>query len=118
LTKLAAERGDIEELRRLADDGNEEAADRLTELAAKRGDIEELQRLADEGNEKAAGRLSEFIRKIKYGRFPSHRPCEGRLLDAVLVDPARLNGSLGRTLGLLPSRNRCSLSDRGLWSES
>jgi len=39
---------DLSVLRRLADDGNEEAADRLTELAAERGDIEELRRLVDE----------------------------------------------------------------------
>jgi hypothetical protein len=51
-------------LRRLADDGNEESADRLTELAADRGDLEELQRLSDEGNEKAQGLLSELIRNI------------------------------------------------------
>jgi hypothetical protein len=56
---------DLSVLRRLADAGNEEAADRLAELAAERRDIEELQRLADEGNEKAADHLSEFIRKIK-----------------------------------------------------
>ena len=36
-------------LRRLADDGNEEAADRLAELAAERGDLEELRRLVDDG---------------------------------------------------------------------
>jgi hypothetical protein len=51
-------------LRRLADDGNEEAADRLTELAADRGDLEELQRLSEEGSEKAQGLLSELIRNI------------------------------------------------------
>jgi hypothetical protein len=34
------------------DDGNENAADRLAELAADRGDLEELQRLSDDGNEK------------------------------------------------------------------
>jgi hypothetical protein len=52
-------------LRRLADDGNEEAADRLTELAAERGDLEELQHLMYEGNEKADVLLSELIRNIK-----------------------------------------------------
>jgi hypothetical protein len=45
-------------LRRLADDGNEEAADRLAELAADRGDLEELRRLVDDGNENAADRLA------------------------------------------------------------
>ena len=52
-------------LRRLADDGNEEAADRLAELAAERGDLEELQRLVDEGNKSAESLLSELIRNIK-----------------------------------------------------
>jgi len=47
-------------LRRLADDGNEEAADRLAELAAERGDLEELRRLVDDGNENAADRLAEL----------------------------------------------------------
>ena len=47
-------------LRRLADDGNEEAADRLAELAADRGDLEELRRLVDDGNEEAADRLAEL----------------------------------------------------------
>ena len=65
LAELAAERGDIAELQHLVDYGNEKAADRLAELAAERGDLEELQRLVDEGNEKAAERLSEAIRKIK-----------------------------------------------------
>jgi hypothetical protein len=45
-------------LRRLADDGNEDAADRLAELAAERGDLEELRRLVDDGNENAADRLA------------------------------------------------------------
>ena len=52
-------------LRRLADDGNEEAADRLAELAAERGDLEELQRLSNEGNESAESLLSELIRNIR-----------------------------------------------------
>ena len=52
-------------LRRLADDGNEEAADRLAELAAKRGDLEELRRLVNEGNENAARLLTELIRNVK-----------------------------------------------------
>ena len=65
MSELAAERGDLEELRRLVDYGNENAADRLSEFAAERGDLEELQRLSDEGNEKAQGLLSELIRNIK-----------------------------------------------------
>jgi hypothetical protein len=65
LAELAAKRGDLEELRRLVDDGNDNAADRLAELAAERGDLEQLQRLVDEGNESAESLLSELIRKIK-----------------------------------------------------
>jgi hypothetical protein len=60
LAELAAERGDLKELRRLVDSGNENAADRPTELAAERGDLEELRRLVDEGNENAAERLTEL----------------------------------------------------------
>jgi hypothetical protein len=56
---------DLAALRRLAEDGNEEAANRLAELAAERGDVEELSRLVDEGNEVAANRLTKLIRKAK-----------------------------------------------------
>ena len=52
-------------LRQLADEGVEEAQDRLTELAAGRGDLQELRRLADEGVEKAQDRLTQIIRGIK-----------------------------------------------------
>lgn len=44
---------DLAALRRLAEDGNEEAANRLAALAAQRGDVEELNRLVDEGNDVA-----------------------------------------------------------------
>lgn len=47
------------------------AADRLAELAAKRGDLEELQRLVDEGNENAADRLAEFAAERGDLRSPS-----------------------------------------------
>ncbi|HEY5186569.1 MAG TPA: hypothetical protein VIM19_17080 [Actinomycetes bacterium] len=50
---------DLAALRRLAEDGNEEAADRLSVLAAERGDVEELKHLIDVGNEVAADRLAE-----------------------------------------------------------
>ena len=53
---------DLGALRRPAEDGSEEAADRLAELAAERGDLETLNRLVDEGNELAAERLSQLIR--------------------------------------------------------
>jgi hypothetical protein len=47
------------------DGGSDEAALRLTELAAQRGDLDELRRLADEGNEEAEARLTELIRDMK-----------------------------------------------------
>ncbi len=53
---------DLSVLRRLADEGSEEAERRLTELAVQRGDLDELRRLADEGNEEAERRLTELIR--------------------------------------------------------
>lgn len=56
---------DLVALRRLAEDGNEEAANRLAELAAERGDVEELNRLVDEGNEVAANLLTKLIRDTK-----------------------------------------------------
>ncbi|WP_173091517.1 hypothetical protein [Actinomadura verrucosospora] len=43
-------------LRALADEGNEQALDRLADLADARGDMEELNELLDEGSERA-GRL-------------------------------------------------------------
>jgi len=56
---------DLGALRRLAEDGNEEAADRLAELASERGDLETLNGLVDEGNELAADRMSRLIRDTK-----------------------------------------------------
>jgi hypothetical protein len=61
LAVLAAERGDIDELNHLVDAGNEEAADGLARLAAGRGDIDTLKRLVDEGSEVAATLLSQII---------------------------------------------------------
>ena len=49
------------ELRRLADNGNNTAADQLIELAAERGDMDELRRLADNGNNTAADQLIELL---------------------------------------------------------
>ncbi len=60
LVELAGERGDLEELRRLADTGNRDALDQLVELAGERGDLEELQRLADHGSQDAAEVLAEL----------------------------------------------------------
>lgn len=56
---------DLTVLRRLADDGNEEAGRRLTELAVDRGDLKELRRLADEGNDEAERQLAELIRDFE-----------------------------------------------------
>ena len=58
--ELAGERGDFEELRRLADGGSRDAADQLVELAGERGDVDELRRLADGGNQDAADVLAEL----------------------------------------------------------
>ncbi len=45
--------GDREALRELADAGNEAALDRLADLADERGDVDELSGLLDEGNARA-----------------------------------------------------------------
>lgn len=42
LVRLAAERGDLSELHRLAEAGSSDAADELVQLASEQGDIEEL----------------------------------------------------------------------------
>jgi hypothetical protein len=60
LVELAAEHGDMEELRRLADGGSKDAADQLVELAQERGDVGELRRLASGGNQDAADILTEM----------------------------------------------------------
>ena len=46
-------RFDRETLRALADEGNEKALDRLADLADERGDLDELSELLDEGSEHA-----------------------------------------------------------------
>jgi hypothetical protein len=51
---------DLSELRRLADQGNSDAADELVQLAAERGDLDELRRLADQGNTDAADELIQL----------------------------------------------------------
>ena len=58
--ELATERGDLDELRRLADRGSNDALDQLIELAAERDDLEELRRLADAGSATARGVLEEL----------------------------------------------------------
>ena len=60
LVELAGERGDMDELRRLAAGGNTDAVDLLVELADEREDLDELRRLAASGNRDAADILSEL----------------------------------------------------------
>ena len=50
----------MNELRRLADGGNTDAADQLIELATELDDMNELRRLAGKGNTTAAEQLSEL----------------------------------------------------------
>ena len=56
---LAAEVGDLEELRRLAAGGSSDAVAELVELAAERDDLDELRRLAASGSTDAADVLLE-----------------------------------------------------------
>jgi hypothetical protein len=65
LTELAVRSGDLDELRRLVDGGSEEAERRLTELAVQRRDLDELRRLVDGGSEEAEARLAELVRDVK-----------------------------------------------------
>lgn len=51
---------DLTELRRRAEQGDDDAAGELVELAGARGDLEELRRLADAGNRDAADVLLEL----------------------------------------------------------
>jgi hypothetical protein len=60
LVELAGERGDLDELRRLAAAGSADAIDVLVEIAGERGDVEELRRLAEQGNRDAADLLTEM----------------------------------------------------------
>ena len=60
LVELAGERGDLAELRRLADLGWTTATDQLVQLAGELGDVAELRRLAEEGNRDAADLLREY----------------------------------------------------------
>ena len=60
LVELAGERGDLDELRRLAADGNTDAMDLLVEAAGEREDLDELRRLAASGNTDAADVLAEL----------------------------------------------------------
>jgi Holliday junction resolvasome RuvABC DNA-binding subunit len=61
----AAERGDMDELRRLAAAGSTDAVDLLVELAQEREDIDELRRLAASGNRDAADILTELAEETE-----------------------------------------------------
>jgi hypothetical protein len=56
----AVELDDLQELRRLADAGNDEAVDALVEIAGERADIEELRRLAAAGSAYAGEILTDL----------------------------------------------------------
>jgi hypothetical protein len=58
------------ERKRHSHDGNEEAAHRLSDLAADRGDVEELRRLVDEGNDEADRQLTKLIRDFELVTTP------------------------------------------------
>ena len=60
LIEQAAETGDLELLRRLADAGSQDALDQLVESAAEQEDFAELRRLAAAGNQDAADILAEL----------------------------------------------------------
>jgi hypothetical protein len=47
-------------LRRRVADGDRDAVDELIELASERGDLDELRRLADGGNATAAAQLADL----------------------------------------------------------
>jgi hypothetical protein len=51
---------DLSHLRDRVEDGEGEAVDELIELATERGDMDELRRLADKGNTTAAEQLLEL----------------------------------------------------------
>ncbi|MGV8910194.1 MAG: hypothetical protein ACOH1Y_14530 [Propionicimonas sp.] len=57
-TRSAITQADHDQLRDLADNGNEDALDRLADLADERGDLAELNELLDEGCEVAGLHLA------------------------------------------------------------
>ena len=59
LIEQAAESGDLDVLRRLADAGSKDALDQLVESAAEQEDYGELRRLAAAGNRDAADILAD-----------------------------------------------------------
>jgi hypothetical protein len=60
LIEQAAETGDLDLLRRLADGGSKDALDQLVESADEQGDRAELRRLAAAGNQDAADILAQY----------------------------------------------------------
>ena len=81
LVELAGERGDLDELRRLAADGNTDAVDLLVELAGEREDLDELRRLAASGSTDAADVLAELTddEDDGDGTTTANRPLSSRL---------------------------------------
>ena len=61
LARLLRKRGNLDELRRRADNGDEAAPWRLAELLAERGDLDELRARADNGDWAAARKLTELL---------------------------------------------------------
>ncbi len=59
--RIAIERDDLDELRRLAAAGDHDAVEALVEIAAERADLAELQRLAEAGSDHAAEVLADLI---------------------------------------------------------
>jgi len=51
---------DVSALRERANSGDKDAVDQLIELAGERGDLDELRRLADQGNKTASEVLAEL----------------------------------------------------------
>jgi hypothetical protein len=69
LADLADERGDIDELADLLDEGSMHAGQLLTRRAVAAGQLIELQRIADAGYEPAAAELDRLLT----GRGPADR---------------------------------------------
>ena len=93
--QLAGERGDLEELRRLAAGGSSDAVGELVQLAAERGDLEELRRLA-EGGSSDAGCVDRACRKAEAWRETGATPQRATLRTACESSTGR-NRSLRRT---------------------
>lgn len=60
IVQAAAERGDVEELRRFSEQGSSDATDLLLGAATEREDLAELRRLAELGSRDAAEVLAEL----------------------------------------------------------